>query len=96
MTDSTVPISQIHKRSSKERPSDPRRHATFPFDHGHPLAQSHMRRLSGKFPIPQFIGMQIPKHQGPETEDTITPEYAKLKRKLKKLTNFIKTVYLPW
>ena len=55
-----------------------------------------MQRLRGKFSIPQFIGMQIPKHPGPEPEDTSTPEYAKWKRKLRKLTNFIQAVYLPW
>ena len=96
MTVSRVPLSEIHKRSSKERPSGPRRHATFPFDDEHPLARSHMQRLRGKFSIPQFIGMQIPKHPGPEPEDISTPEYAKWKRNLTKLTNFIQAVYLPW
>ena len=55
-----------------------------------------MQRLRGKFSIPQFIGMQIPKHPGPEPEDTSTPEHAKWYRKLTKLTNFIQAVYLPW
>ena len=96
MTVSRVPLSEIRKRSSKERPSGPRRHATFPFDDEHPLARSHMQRLRGKFSIPQFIGMQIPKHPGPEPEDISTPEYAKWKRNLTKLTNFIQAVYLPW
>merc|ERR1711923_368139 len=55
-----------------------------------------MQRLRSKFSIPQFIGMQIPKHPGPEPEDTSTPECAKWYRKLTKLTNFIQAVYLPW
>ena len=40
--------------------------------------------------------MQIPKHPGPEPEDRTTPEYSKWERKLRKLTNFIQAVYLPW
>ena len=40
--------------------------------------------------------MQIPKHPGLEPEDMTTPEYSKLERKLRKLTNFIQAVYLPW
>ena len=55
-----------------------------------------MQRLRGKFSIPQFVGIQIPKHPGPEPEDTTTPEYTTWKRKLRKLTNFIQAVYLPW
>ena len=93
---SRVPLSQIHKRSSKKRPSGPRRHATFPFDDEHPLSERCLQRLRGKFLIPQFIGMQIPKHPGPEPEDSTGPEYVKWYRKLKKLTNFIQAVYLPW
>ena len=92
----TGKLTQIHKRSSKERPSGPRRHATFPFDDEHPLSERCMQRLRGKFLIPQFIGMQIPKHPGPEPEDSTGPEYVKWYRKLKKLTNFIQAVYLPW
>ena len=42
------------------------------------------------------MGMQILKHPGPEPEDTSTPECAKWNRKLRKLTNFIQAVYLPW
>ena len=55
-----------------------------------------MQRLRGKISLHQFIGMQIPKHPGPEPEDISTPEYAKWKRNLTKLTNFIQAVYLPW
>ena len=55
-----------------------------------------MQRLRGKFLIPQFIGMQIPKHPGPEPEDSTGAEYAKWYRNLTKLTNFIQAVYLPW
>ena len=96
MTVSRVPLYQINKRSTKERPSGPRRHATYQFHQEHPLAQRCMQRLRAKFAIPQFIGMQIPNHPGPEPEDITTPEYAKWKRKLTKLTNFIQAVYLPW
>ena len=46
--------------------------------------------------IPQFIGMQIPKHPGPEPEDKTTPEYSRWERQLTKLTNFIQAIYLPW
>ena len=96
MTVSRVPLSEINKRSTKERPSGPQRHATYQFHHEHPLAQRCMQRLRAKFAIPQFIGMQIPNHPGPEPDDRTTPEYAKWKRKLRKLTNFIQAVYLPW
>ena len=40
--------------------------------------------------------MQIPKHPGPEPEDNTTAEYSRWERKLRKLTNFIQAVYLPW
>ena len=96
MTVSRVRLTEIHKRSTKNRPSGTRAHATIPFDDEHPLSATHIQRLRRKFSIPQFIGMQIPKHPGPEPEDATTPEYKKWERKLRKLTNFIQAVYLPW
>ena len=95
MTISQVSRKEIGKRSSKEISSGTRAHAVFEFYLDHPLSRTHMQRLRRKFLIPQFIGMQIPKHPGPEPEDRTTPEYSKWERKLRKLTNFIQAIYLP-
>ena len=96
MTVSRVSRKEIGKRSSKEISTGTRAHAVFEFDPEHPLSQTHVQRLRRKFLIPQFIGMQIPKHPGREPDDRTSPEYSKWERKLRKLTNFIQAVYLPW
>ena len=96
MTVSRVSRKEIGKRSSKEISSGTHAHAIFEFDHDHPLSRTHVQRLRRKILIPQFIGMQIPKHPGPEPEDNTTAEYSRWERKLRKLTNFIQAVYLPW
>ena len=86
----------IEKRSQKEHSSGKIAHDWFPFLPDHPLAHSHVQRLRTKFPILQFVGMHMPKHPGEEPKDKQSPEFATWKRKLRKLTNFIQTVFLPW
>ena len=86
----------IEKRSQKEHSSGKIAHNWFPFLPDHPLAHSHVQRLRTKFPILQFVGMHMPKHPGEEPKDKQSPAFATWKRKLRKLTNFIQTVFLPW
>ena len=84
-----VTKSIIERRSKKERSSGKTAHNWFNFDPEHPLAHSHVQRLRVKFPILQFVGMQIPKHPGEEPQDKESLEFATWKRKVNKLTNFI-------
>ena len=80
MTVSRVSRKEIGKRSSKEISSGTHAHAVFEFDPDHPLSRTHVQRLRRKFLIPQFIGMQIPKHPGREPDDRTSPEYSKWER----------------
>ena len=81
MTVSRVSRKEIGKRSSKKISSGTHAYAVFEFHPEHPLSHSHVQRLRRKFLIPQFIGMNMPRHPGPEPEDTSLIEYCKWERK---------------
>ena len=80
MTVSRVLRKEIGKRSSKEISTGTRAHAVFEFDPEHPLSRTHVQRLRRKILIPQFIGMQIPKHPGRKPDDRTSPEYSNWER----------------
>ena len=61
--------SEIRKRSSAKVKPGKRPHLVVPFSQGHPLSDTHVQRLRGKFAIIQFVGMQIPKNPGPKPYD---------------------------
>ena len=61
--------SEISKRSSAKVKPGKRPHLVVPFSQGHPLSDTHVQRLRGKFAIIQFVGMQIPKNPGPKPSD---------------------------
>ena len=91
---SRVRKTEINRRSTKVVKRGKRAHRPIPFSDGHPLADTHVQRLRGKFSIIQFIGMHMPANPGPKPDDG-----AKLdawERKMTKVCNFIEAVYLPW
>ena len=65
----------IDKRSNKTHAGGKVANDWFNFDTEHPLAHSHVQRLRSKFPVLQFVGMQMPKHPGEEPTDKQSPEY---------------------
>ena len=91
---SRVRKSVIRKRSSKVVKGGKRAHEFFPFTKGHPLYETHVQRLRGKFSIIEFIGMQIPKNPGPKPSGATN--LAAWERKMTKVCNYIEAVYLPW
>ena len=67
---SRVRKSEVSRRSTTSVKCGKRPHEVFPFSNEHPLADTHVQRLRGKFAIIQFIGMQIPKGPGPKPTDS--------------------------
>ena len=86
--------SEIKKRSNKAVKRGKRAHYVIPFSDGHPLYDTHVQRLRGKFSIIQFIGMHMPANPGPKPDDASKLEA--WERKMTKVCNFIQAVYLPW
>ena len=66
---SRVRKSEVSRRSTTAVKGGKRPHEVFPFSNEHPLSDTHVQRLRGKFAIIQFIGMQIPKSPGPKPTD---------------------------
>ena len=86
--------SEISKRSKKDVKRGKRAHDVIPFSAAHPLSDTHVQRLRGKFSIIQFIGMHMPTNPGPKPDDPTKLDA--WKRKMTKVCNFIEAVYLPW
>ena len=61
--------SEIGRRSSVKVKPGKRPHLVVPFCKEHPLSDTHVQRLRGKFSIVKFIGMQIPTNPGPKPTD---------------------------
>ena len=90
---SRVRKSEVSRRSTAKVKGGKRPHLVFPFSKEHPLSDTHVQRLRGKFSIVQFVGMQIPKNPGPKPSNAnILTAWEK---KMTKLCNFIEAVYLP-
>ena len=66
---SRVRKSEIGRRSSVKVKPGKRPHLVVPFCKEHPLSDTHVQRLRGKFSIIKFIGMQIPTNPGPKPTD---------------------------
>ena len=66
---SRVRKSEIGRRSSVKVKPGKRPHLVVPFRKEHPLADTHVQRLRGKFSIIKFVGMQIPTNPGPKPTD---------------------------
>ena len=66
---SRVRKSEIGRRSSVKVKPGKRPHLVIPFCKEHPLSDTHVQRLRGKFSIIKFIGMQIPTNPGPKPTD---------------------------
>ena len=61
---SRVRKSEIRRRSSVKVKPGKRPHLVVPFCKEHPLSDTHVQRLRGKFSIIKFVGMQIPANPG--------------------------------
>ena len=66
---SRVRKSEISRRSAAKVKPGKRPHLVVPFAKEHPLSDTHVQRLRGKFSVIQFVGMQIPKNPGPKPSD---------------------------
>ena len=66
---SRVRKSEIGRRSSAKVKPGKQPHLVVPFCKEHPLSDTHVQRLRGKFSIIKFIGMQIPTNPGPKPTD---------------------------
>ena len=91
---SRVRKTEINKRSNKVVKRGKRAHRSIPFSDGHPLSDTHVQRLRGKFSIVQFLGMHMPANPGPKPDDATKLDA--WERKMTKVCNFIEAVYLPW
>ena len=91
---SRVRKTEINKRSNKVVKPGKRAHRSIPFSDGHPLSDTHVQRLRGKFSIVQFLGMHMPANPGPKPDDATKLDA--WERKMTKVCNFIEAVYLPW
>ena len=87
---------QIEKRSEAEVHAGAQKSLTFNFDSEHPLAHSHVQRLNMKPLIVKLVGRGLPKDPGPWSGPREGKEFAKWYRKLRKLTDFIQSIFLPF
>ena len=69
---------------------------TFAFAPDHPLSHSHEQRLNKKPLIVKLVGRGIPKDPGPWSGPRTGKEFATWYRKLRKLTDYLQAIFLPF
>ena len=91
-----VSIKQMENLSKAAIHAGAQKSKTFKFDPEHPLSHSHIQRLNKKPLIVKLVGRGMPKDPGPWSGPRAGKEFNKWYRKMRKLTDYIQSIYLPF